>query len=93
MLLRHSLRHEEAAAAIEAAVEQVLGDGLRTADIAGTTDDCCRNGCDGKCDCRVIRNSQNAAATHEITKWLTQSANAEEDEIGPVFLSLLPYRS
>ena len=38
MLLRHSLRHEEAAAAVEAAVQQVLGDGLRTRDIARKTD-------------------------------------------------------
>jgi len=34
MLLRHSLRLIDEAAAIEAAVEQVLADGLRTADIA-----------------------------------------------------------
>jgi len=34
MMLRHSLDHPEAAAAIEAAVEKVLDDGLRTPDIA-----------------------------------------------------------
>ena len=38
ILLRYSLRHEEAAAAIETAVEQVLLDGLRTADIATPAD-------------------------------------------------------
>jgi 3-isopropylmalate dehydrogenase len=35
MLLRHSLRHEAAAAAIEAAVGRVLNRGVRTRDIAG----------------------------------------------------------
>ena len=34
LLLRHSLRQEQAALAIESAVSQVLSDGLRTADIA-----------------------------------------------------------
>jgi 3-isopropylmalate dehydrogenase len=38
MLLRHSLKHEEAARAIESAVEQVLAAGLRTGDIAGPND-------------------------------------------------------
>ena len=38
LMLRHSFRQEEAAAAIEAAVEQVLAAGLRTADIAGPDD-------------------------------------------------------
>lgn len=38
MLLRHSLRHEAAADAIEAAVEQVLAAGLRTRDIASGSD-------------------------------------------------------
>jgi 3-isopropylmalate dehydrogenase len=39
MMLRHSFRLEEAAAAIERAVEQTLRDGYRTADImqAGAT--------------------------------------------------------
>ena len=35
MLLRHSLKHEEAARAVESAVEQVLAAGLHTRDIAG----------------------------------------------------------
>jgi 3-isopropylmalate dehydrogenase len=34
MLLRHSLRHEAAAAAVEAGVRHVLARGLRTRDIA-----------------------------------------------------------
>ena len=38
MLLRHSLKHEEAARAVESAVEQVLAAGLRTRDIAGKSD-------------------------------------------------------
>jgi 3-isopropylmalate dehydrogenase len=38
MLLRHSLKQEEAAQAVESAVEQVLADGLRTHDIAGKSD-------------------------------------------------------
>ena len=38
MLLRHSIKHEEAARAVESAVEQVLAAGLRTRDIAGKTD-------------------------------------------------------
>jgi len=38
MLLRHSLKQEEAAAAVEKAVEKALADGLRTGDIAGPTD-------------------------------------------------------
>jgi 3-isopropylmalate dehydrogenase len=38
MLLRHSLGHEEAARAVESAVEQVLAAGLRTRDIAGQSD-------------------------------------------------------
>jgi 3-isopropylmalate dehydrogenase len=33
LLLRHSLRHEEAAAAVEAAVSAALTEGLRTADL------------------------------------------------------------
>ena len=39
MLLRYSLNNETSACRIEAAVRQVLSDGLRTADIfeAGTT--------------------------------------------------------
>jgi 3-isopropylmalate dehydrogenase len=37
LMLRYSLHHEPAAAAIEAAVERVLDDGLRTADIAGNS--------------------------------------------------------
>jgi 3-isopropylmalate dehydrogenase len=39
MMLRHSLSQDAAATKIEAAVRQVLADGLRTADIfeAGTT--------------------------------------------------------
>lgn len=35
LLLRHSLGHEEAARAVEEAVEAVLADGWRTADLAG----------------------------------------------------------
>ncbi len=35
MLLRHSLRVEDAARAVERAVEAALGDGLRTADLGG----------------------------------------------------------
>jgi len=35
MLLRHSIRHEEAARTVETAVERALADGLRTRDIAG----------------------------------------------------------
>jgi 3-isopropylmalate dehydrogenase len=35
LMLRYSLRQEPAAAAVEAAVERVLGNGLRTRDIAG----------------------------------------------------------
>jgi 3-isopropylmalate dehydrogenase len=38
MLLRHSLKHEEAARAVESAVEQALAAGLRTRDIAGKAD-------------------------------------------------------
>lgn len=38
MLLRHSLKQEEAARAVESAVEQVLAAGLRTRDIAGKND-------------------------------------------------------
>ncbi len=38
MLLRHSLKHEEAARAVESAVEQVLAAGLRTRDIAGKSE-------------------------------------------------------
>jgi 3-isopropylmalate dehydrogenase len=38
LLLRHSLRQEEAAEAIEAAVDRVLADGLRTRDIASLAD-------------------------------------------------------
>jgi 3-isopropylmalate dehydrogenase len=38
MLLRHSLKQEEAARAIESAVEQALAAGLRTRDIAGKAD-------------------------------------------------------
>ena len=38
MLLRHSLKHEEAARAVESAVEQALATGLRTRDIAGKTE-------------------------------------------------------
>ena len=38
MLLRHSLKHEEAARAVESAVEQVLAAGLRTRDIAAGSD-------------------------------------------------------
>ncbi len=38
LMLRHSFRQEEAAAAIEAAVEQVLAAGVRTADLAGPDD-------------------------------------------------------
>jgi 3-isopropylmalate dehydrogenase len=35
MALRHSLRLEAEATAVEAAVDAVIGDGLRTADLAG----------------------------------------------------------
>ncbi len=38
MLLRHSLKQEEAARAVESAVEQVLAAGLRTRDIAGNSE-------------------------------------------------------
>jgi 3-isopropylmalate dehydrogenase len=38
MLLRHSLKHEEAACAVEAAVDRALAAGLRTRDIAGKSD-------------------------------------------------------
>ena len=38
MLLRHSLSQEPAAAAIEAAVEKTLASGLRTLDLAATSD-------------------------------------------------------
>lgn len=38
MLLRHSFHHEEAAAAVESAVERVLASGLRTPDIGGKSD-------------------------------------------------------
>ena len=38
MLLRHSIQHEEAARAVETAVEQALAAGLRTGDIAGPAD-------------------------------------------------------
>jgi 3-isopropylmalate dehydrogenase len=38
MLLRHSLKHEEAAQAVESAVEKALADGLRTRDIAEKAD-------------------------------------------------------
>jgi 3-isopropylmalate dehydrogenase len=37
MLLRHSLQREDAARAVETAVERALADGLRTRDIAGPT--------------------------------------------------------
>jgi 3-isopropylmalate dehydrogenase len=35
MLLRHTAKIEEAAEAIESAIDRVLGEGFRTADIAG----------------------------------------------------------
>lgn len=38
MLLRHTLKHEEAAQAVESAVERALAAGLRTRDIAGPSD-------------------------------------------------------
>lgn len=38
MLLRHSLQRDDAATAVETAVQRVLGDGLRTADLAGAGD-------------------------------------------------------
>ena len=38
LMLRHSFRQQEAAAAMETAVEQVLASGLRTADMAGPSD-------------------------------------------------------
>jgi 3-isopropylmalate dehydrogenase len=38
MLLRHSLKREDAARAVESAVEQVLAAGLRTRDIAGKSE-------------------------------------------------------
>jgi 3-isopropylmalate dehydrogenase len=38
MLLRHSLKHADAAGAVETAVEHVLAAGLRTPDIAGQAD-------------------------------------------------------
>jgi 3-isopropylmalate dehydrogenase len=38
MLLRHSLKHEEAARAVESAVDRALAAGLRTRDIAGKAD-------------------------------------------------------
>jgi 3-isopropylmalate dehydrogenase len=37
MLLRHTLRHEEAAGAVELAVEEVIGAGIHTPDIATAT--------------------------------------------------------
>jgi len=39
MLLRHTLNHEEAAKAIEAAVTSAIESGMRTADIAAGTND------------------------------------------------------
>ncbi len=54
MLLRHSLRHEEAAAAVETAVEQVLADGLRTRDIARESDTTVGTAAMGDAIARVI---------------------------------------
>jgi 3-isopropylmalate dehydrogenase len=57
MLLRHSLKHAEAADAVEAAVEHVLAVGLRTADIAGKSNQVVGTAAMGDAVVRAIRKS------------------------------------